>query len=267
MVFSYTQIAHYLRCPRSYRLRYLDGWREKETRAAMIFGRCFEKAIASSFLGKDCGARLFDEWSAHRETPIHFKDGESWDKFLHQGIRLLEQFARDNRIRVPDPDRNLQLKVERHISPADSFVAFVDAIGEMDGTPCLIDWKTTSSRYSETPQGLLALDPQLLCYSWITGIAEVAFVVFVRKSHPEIQYLRASISDEQRKEFGALVHSTVLQIQSAQFASHPGIRFPQNGCITCPHLGLCLGNQQLIEANLIRNAGANELAWLNELVD
>jgi hypothetical protein len=44
MIFSYTQIAQYLRCTRSYRHRYLDGWREKETRAAMdlrIFGRCF----------------------------------------------------------------------------------------------------------------------------------------------------------------------------------------------------------------------------------
>ena len=55
MTFSYTQIAQYLRCPRSYRHRYLDGWREKETRAAMIFGRCFEKALESYFCGGDCG--------------------------------------------------------------------------------------------------------------------------------------------------------------------------------------------------------------------
>lgn len=47
MPYSYTQIAQYLRCPRSYRHRYLDGWREKETRAAMVFGRCFEKALES----------------------------------------------------------------------------------------------------------------------------------------------------------------------------------------------------------------------------
>ena len=80
-------------------------------------------------------------WVRVMDGAMHFKDGESWDKFLHQGIRLLEQSARDNRIRVPDPKRNLQLKVERNISPADSFIAFVDAIGEMDGTPCLIDWK------------------------------------------------------------------------------------------------------------------------------
>ena len=37
---------------------------------------------------------------------------------------------------------------------------------------------TTSSRYPEEPAGLLALDPQLVCYSWVTGIAEVAQVVF-----------------------------------------------------------------------------------------
>ncbi len=53
MTYSYTQISQYLRCPRSYRHRYLDGWREKETRAAMLFGRCFEKALAAYFLGED----------------------------------------------------------------------------------------------------------------------------------------------------------------------------------------------------------------------
>jgi hypothetical protein len=43
MIYSYKQVARYLRCHRSYRHHYLDGWREKETRAAMLFGRCFEK--------------------------------------------------------------------------------------------------------------------------------------------------------------------------------------------------------------------------------
>ena len=59
---------------------------------------------------------------------------------------------------------------------------------------------TTSSRYPEEPAGLLALDPQLVCYSWVTGIAEVAQVVFVRKRLVEVQYLRTTITDEQRQE-------------------------------------------------------------------
>ena len=84
---------------------------------------------------------------------------------------------------------------------------------------------------------------------------------------PEIQYLQGTISEEQRREFGRLVETTIDQIESGAFPPHSGIRFPQNGCVSCPHLGLCLGNQQLIEPNLIRRPGASDLDWLDELVD
>ena len=123
------------------------------------------------------------------------------------------------------------------------------------------------SPLSAEPEGLLALDPQLICYSWISGIPDVAFVVFVRKHLPEIQYLNATISEEQRREFGRLVETTISQVESGQYASHSGIRFSQNGCVSCSYLGLCLNNQQLIETNLIRRPGASELDWLNELTD
>src|ERR1700746_1242774 len=101
--------------------------------------------------------------------------------------------------------------------------------------------KGNARRHSFRP--LLSLDPPLSCYSWIRGISEVAMVVFVRKHAPEIQYLRASISEEQRQEFGWLVKTTVSQIEAGHFNSHSGIRFPQNGCISCSHLGLCLSNE------------------------
>jgi hypothetical protein len=182
-------------------------------------------------------------------------------------MHLLELFARDNRIRIPNPQQNLQIKIERDLLHGNQFLAYLDAIGELDGLRSVIDWKTTSSRYPEEPAGILSLDPQLLCYSWLTDISEVAFAVFVRRSRPEIQYLRTSISEQQRREFGDLVATAIDQIQTAQFPSHSGIRFPQNGCVSCSHLGLCLGDQKLIEANLIRSAGGNNLAWLDELVD
>ena len=130
-----------------------------------------------------------------------------------------------------------------------------------------MDWKTTSSHYPEEPAGLLALDPQLICYSWMTGISDVALVVFVRKHHAEIQYLKTSISAEQRQEFERLVATTIDQIEAAQFPAHSGIRFPQNGCVSCAHLGLCLHDQRLIESSLTLSQGARDLAWLDELVD
>src|SRR5579862_3213042 len=267
MIYSYTQISHYLRCPRSYRYRYLDGWREKDTRAAMVFGRCFETALGAYFKEQDCTVALYKEWAVYRDTPLEYRKGESWDKLLHQGVHLLEMFVRADRIRIKDPKENLQVKIPRNLAGGNEFLSYIDAIGELDGKPCLIDWKTTTSRYAEEPEGLLALDPQLICYSWISGISDVAFVVFVRKHLPEIQYLKATISEEQRKEFGRLVETTVHQLESGHFSSHSGIRFPNNGCVSCPHLGLCLDNSQLVETNLIRKPGASDLDWLDELVD
>jgi hypothetical protein len=161
VTFSYTQVSNYLRCPRSYRYRYLDGWREKETRAGMIFGRCFEKALAALFLQEDCAATLFREWGAFRDASLEYKNGESWDRLVHQGVRLLEHFVRDNRVRIEAPRQNLQIKMVRGLESGHEFIAYLDAIGQLDGQPCVIDWKTTTSRYPEEPAGVLSLDPQL----------------------------------------------------------------------------------------------------------
>src|SRR5213080_4184719 len=153
--------------------------------------------------------------------------------------------SQEDRVRIRQPRRNLQIKFVRSLSDQNEFVAYVDALGRLDDRDGLLEWKTTSARYPEEPDGLLALDPQLTCYSWMTGISEVAQVVFVRKRLVEIQYLRTTINDEQRREFGELVESTIRQIESAQFLPHSGIRFPQNPCSSCPYIGLCLGRQEL----------------------
>jgi hypothetical protein len=161
----------------------------------------------------------------------------------------------------------MQVKMLRTLPANSEFVAYIDAIGTLDGKECLIDWKTTTSRYAEEPEGLLTLDPQLICYSWISRISDVAMVVFVRKQLPEIQYLKAFISEEQRHEFGRLVETTIGQVEAGQFPARSGIRFPQNGCVSCPHIGLCLDDKKLVDTNLIRRPGASDLDWLDELSD
>ena len=150
---------------------------------------------------------------------------------------------------------NLQIKINHQVFANDDFVAYIDAIGDLDGTRHLLEWKTTSSRYPEEPLGLLALDPQLVCYSWITGISEVAQVVFVRKRLVEVQYLKTTITDEQRQEFGDLIQNTIREIESGHFLPHSGIRFPQNPCTSCPYVGLCLGRSELVENTLVRKLG------------
>ena len=267
MIFSHTQISNYLRCPRSYRFRYLDGWQERETRAGMVFGRCFEQALGALFRSEDPTVRLFEEWKDYRDAPFVYKKGDSWDRLLHQGVHLIQRFVQQDRIRIQDPRKHLQMKLVRALDGGNEFVCYLDAVGTLDGTPCIIDWKTTTSRYPEAPVGMLSLDPQLISYSWASGISEVALVVFVRKHAPEVQYLKASISDEQRQEYRGLVEQTVRQIEDGNFGPHSGIRYPQNGCLGCAHLGLCLNDAKLMETQLIRKAGASDFDWLDELVD
>jgi len=183
---------------------------------------------------------------------------------LERGIMLLIRFCQDNRVQIHQPRRNLQIKFTRPIG-RNEFVAYVDGIGKLDGVRCLLEWKTSSSCYPEEPEGLVALDPQLVCYSWMTGISEVAQVVFVRKRQVEVQYLHTTITDTQREEFGRLVEDTIRRIESAQFHPHSGIRFPQNPCSSCPYVGLCLGRQEMADANLVRRPGAEDFGWLDEL--
>jgi len=203
--------------------------------------------------------------SVYKNPGLQFSNHENWDLMLERGIMLLIRFCQDNRVRVRQPRRNLQIKFSRPLGEKNDFVAYIDAIGSLDGTRCLLEWKTSSSCYSEEPEGLLALDPQLICYSWVTGISNVAQVVFVRKRLVEIQYLRTTITDQQRKEFGRLVEDTIQRIESAEFLPHSGIRFPQNPCSSCAYVGLCLGRKDMADAVLTRRPGAEDLGWLDEL--
>ena len=264
MIYSYSRVNQYLACPRAYRYRYIEGWKEKETRANLLFGRAFESALGAYFHGEDSTQHLHDEWAKFRHNDLEYGRAENWDTMFTQGIQLLDRFCQDNRVRILDPNSHLQLRVSRQLDPTNDFVSYIDAVGELDGTRSIIEWKTTAARYSEEPEGLLALDPQLLCYSWMTGIADVAMVVFVRKRLPEIQYLTTTITAQQRDQYAELVVDTIAQVQAGRFLPRSGIRFPNNGCTTCPFIGLCLCRNDLVHTSLIRTQGS-QLDWIDQL--
>ena len=170
-------------------------------------------------------------------------NGDTWDRMLQQGIQLLDRFCQDDRVRIRQPRRNLQIKFTRHGLGNNDFVAYVDAIGELDGTRCLLEWKTTSSRYPEEPDGLLALDPQLVCYSWMTGISEVAQIVFVRKRLVEVQYLRTTITDEQRESSASWSRTRSGGSSPPSFCPTAASAFPRTPAPAVPMSVFAWGNQ------------------------
>src|SRR3989475_7018664 len=106
MIYSYTQISQYLTCPRRYRHRYLDGWQEKDTRAAMLFGRAFERALAAYFLRQDAAAALFQEWKLYQDqksTRLNSSHSQTSHAVFCLKIKSLRHQERPPAARRPAP--------------------------------------------------------------------------------------------------------------------------------------------------------------------
>src|SRR5438094_9891964 len=115
----------------------------------MLCGRAFESAVAAFCRREDAATVLFREWSFCRDEHLHYSKNDSWDRMFQQGLQLLDRFCQDGRVWVRQPKRNLQIKFMRAISGSNHFVAYIDAIGQLDGSRCLLEWKTASSRCPE----------------------------------------------------------------------------------------------------------------------
>jgi len=124
---------------------------------------------------------------------------------LYQGFQLLDRFAQEGRIRIARPRRNQQIKFSQAIGSNNDFIAmWMHRAAGRNRLSAGVENHIQS--LSGRMDGLLALDPQLVCYSWMTGIAEVAEIAFVRKRLVEVQYLRTTITR----------------------GSAPGVRFPSS---------------------------------------
>ena len=216
------------------------------------------------YRGQDPGARFFELWEHWKDAGLEWPRSEPWESLYRSGIALLEMFASEQLIHIAYPERHLQVEASKMLVGGRRFVGIIDAIGLLDGRQTVIDWKTAAMRMSAETESLACLDPQLFAYAWLTGIRNVAFVVFVRKKQPEIQYITATVSERQIADWEEAVSNNVGCIEAGVFPPHLGIRFPNNACTGCPHLGLCLGKDELVRERLVQ-IGAGQLDWCDEL--
>jgi hypothetical protein len=146
---------------------------------------------------------------------------------LEEGQELLRRFEADQRILIEDARRDLQVKLRRPlVGSARDFLGYIDALGWVDSIHCVIEWKTSSLSYPESTPRILELDPQLICYSWMTQRQDVCLVNFVRKKQPEIQYLHARIRKRQWKAFERILGTLVSDIRPGPSTLVPEFAIP-----------------------------------------
>ena len=99
---------------------------------------------------------------------------------------------------------------------------------------------------------MVELDPQRVCYSWAAQKQEVCLVGFIRKKQPQIQYLHARIRQRQWRAFEQTLDMLVSEMDAGYYYPRSGIRYPNNQCLNCAYLELCLRKRKLVEEKLVR---------------
>lgn len=205
---SYSAGLEFDHCPYKYYLHRIMGWREKDSKAALLFGRALEDAIqfyheAGGKLGEEEFIRL---WAMVKDKPLAYtKKERDWDSLMRAGREMMRLYM----IRQPSMPIPLntifQRQFTKEVFPNDpkyggiEFYAKLDMIAYVDpnhpmlphvdwtpemGTfrPVIIDIKTSGIDLDDTA-GIVAHDLQLRQYAWVRGIYDVAFLWFKKCGH------------------------------------------------------------------------------------
>ena len=144
--YSYTQLSTYLQCPLKYKYHYLEGWQESEDKASLVFGKVFQSAVESQFLVADSVKFFTERWAGVKDLPLEYwRTAIVGRRCSSRARRCLRQFRRDTRVLIEDGQTDFQVKFRRPLPLSQKhFLAYVDAVGYVDGRRCLIEWKTTT---------------------------------------------------------------------------------------------------------------------------
>lgn len=154
---SYTRLSTWLRCPRKYRLKYLDDAVEERTSPALIFGAAVHEAAEAYFLGVRDGVipgadevigifdRAFDdsvELGEEMGVPVDWgkmKQDELRDRGHASLGKFLEKVEKD--ITVLDVERRFEFEIE----PGRFVEGVLDLILQGESGVRVVDIKTASS--------------------------------------------------------------------------------------------------------------------------
>lgn len=202
---SYSSGATWDKCSRLYQHEKIKGYKRKDKSAALQFGKAVEDSIQyyhENGLKPESGQDEFRRiWLLHKEnTELKYISKErDWSNLRDCGVQLLRLYE----IMLPTlpiSDPVFQASYVKEVFPGTElagleFGGFVDMISKSPWNhpllpkvaipknsayrPVLLDLKTAGTELNIN-SGLLALDPQLQSYSWVSGIPDVAFLWMVK---------------------------------------------------------------------------------------
>lgn len=208
---SYSAGQEFDECPLKFKLRRILGWREKDAKASLLFGRALESAVQYFHDTKGQGGveEFIRLWVSHKNNDkLSYTAVEgNWESLNRAGIEMLKLYA-ILQPKLPMPlGTQFQREFLKEVFPGDERLGGIEFYGKIDALPMVdphhpllpkVEWnekmgmlrpvitdlKTTGmdGDLDDTP-GIVAHDLQLRMYAWLRGVFDVAFLRFKKAKH------------------------------------------------------------------------------------
>ena len=207
---SYSAGLEFDRCPYSYYLKRVQGWKPRDDKAAFKFGRAIEEAIQHHHdnLGEGAVAKFIDLWARHKDENLQFtKTEKDWETLNKSGIELIKLYSiKQPSLPIPLGGASVfQREYSKTLFEGDPKFGELEFMGKIDVISyvapdhpmltkvqwkaeygpmrtVLTDIKTSALDFPERP-GLAAYDKQLRVYSWLTGIRDCGLLWLKKCGH------------------------------------------------------------------------------------
>ena len=207
---SYSAGSDYDQSPSKYYQRRILGWRERDDMARFMFGRAIERAVEYYHDNNATGIieKFLELWAPAQlvQGIVYTKVEKDWETLKKMGVDMLKLYMiRQPSLPIPLGGGSVfQREYAKEVFPGDPNYGEIQDAGKLDIVcyvdpahpmlapiqwkpeygllrPLIVDMKTSGQDYDDRP-GMAAFDKQLRRYSWQSGIRDVAFLTFVKKS-------------------------------------------------------------------------------------
>lgn len=207
---SYSAGIDFDTSPLKYKLKKIDGWREKDNKGSFKFGRALEQAMQFHCENGGVGGyaeftRLWADFKDEKDI-TYTKTEKDWASLNRCGQELMLIFTIIlPNLPIPLETSIWQREIEKEVFPGHPEFGGITHAGKLDilvkvdpNHPMLpktssdeacglfrnliIDIKTSALDFDER-RGMCAFDSQLRNYSWLTGIRDVGFLWCKKAGH------------------------------------------------------------------------------------
>lgn len=247
---SYSQLSQYMRCPLQYFFERVAKLPKPFAPSGMVLGSAVHQALAEYHrlvqADKPTPPKHIEEtfltaWLRFEgEKPIQYRDGDSRNKLLEQGLALLELYQQQpppQEIEAVELPVIVPLQNSRGEFLEKPLVAVLDLLHGEDEEFVVTEFKTSGRRFSDSEA-----DNALQASAYVHAVkqrydrpARVRYVILVKTKTPAIQQLETVRTDYDLGRLGDIAETIERAITAEAF--YP-IESPMN-CSGCPFFRPC----------------------------